>query len=102
MLEGKKVDANDTTDLPKLYKMAAKVLNMSPDKDSDTPVNQFLRGAATMVDGLAGIRNSLSDSHGHNGRRVRPSQRHAELVVSLAGSLSNFLMRSLSEKHIVN
>jgi len=100
ILEIKGVEASDSFDLPKLYKIVAKTLNMAPDKESDTPINQALRGASMVVDGLAGIRNILGDSHGIKASSARPSPRHAELVVNISGALSNFLMRSLNEKHI--
>lgn len=52
-----------------------------------------------MVDGLAGVRNSLGDAHGATAAGARPSPRHAEQVVNLSRALSNLLMRSLAEKH---
>jgi len=53
---------------------------------------QILGGCATAVNGLAGIRNKLSDAHGKGPHAARPSARHAELAVNLAGSMAAFLV----------
>ncbi len=53
---------------------------------------QVLGGCQTIVGGLAGVRNKLSDSHGQGKRPIRPSSRHAELAVNLAGAMVTFLV----------
>jgi hypothetical protein len=57
---------------------------MALDKESDTPINQVSRGASMIVDGLAGIRNILGDSHSPKANTAKSSPRHAELAVNLA------------------
>ena len=58
----------DKEDLPKLYGMVARALNLA--------------------------RNRLSDSHGRGGKPVRPSPRHASLAVNLAGGVATFLVET--------
>ena len=44
------------------------------------------------MNSLASIRNKLSDAHGRGRKAVRPSARHAELAVNLAGTVATFLV----------
>ncbi|HSZ86990.1 MAG TPA: abortive infection family protein [Puia sp.] len=87
---------DETVDLPRLYKTAAAKLNLSPDQHSETAFKQILKGASAIVDGLASLRNRLSDAHGRRVTNARPSMRHAALAVNLAGAMSLFLLESLS------
>jgi hypothetical protein len=45
-----------------------------------------------VVNGLASVRNRLSDAHGQGRKPVRPASRHAELAVNLAGTMALFLV----------
>jgi len=60
---------DDKEDLPKLYSMAAKALNLAPDQHSEEPIKAILRGAITLVNGIGTLRNKLSDAHGRGGGR---------------------------------
>jgi Abortive infection C-terminus len=71
-------------------------LNLSPDQHTETGFKQILKGASSVIDGLANLRNKLSDSHGHSARQARPGARHAALAVNMAGAMSMFLMETLS------
>ena len=84
----------DKEDLPKLYAMVAKSLNMAPDQHSEEPMKAILGGAMTLVNGIGTLRNQLSDSHGRGGKAVRPSPRHASLAVNLAGGVATFLVET--------
>lgn len=44
-----------------------------------------------MVEGLGALRNKISDAHGQGKLNVKPSSRHAELAVNLAGTMAVFL-----------
>lgn len=79
------------SDLPALYKMAAKTLNLAPSRHSEPTFKQILGGCTSVVEGLGGMRNRLSDAHGHGKKAVRPAARHAELAVNLAGAMATFL-----------
>nr|WP_237906993.1 abortive infection family protein [Azospirillum brasilense] len=52
----------------------------------------ILGNCQNVVNSLASIRNKLSDAHGRGRKAVRPSARHAELAVNLAGTVATFLV----------
>lgn len=89
----------DKEDLPKLYTMAARALNLAPDQHTEEPIKAILGGAMTLVNGIGTLRNRLSDSHGRGGKPVKPSPRHASLAVNLAGAVATFLVETYSEKN---
>jgi hypothetical protein len=80
------------SDLPGLYKMAAKSLNIAPSQHSEPVFKQILGGCTAVVEGLGALRNRLSDAHGQGKRPVKPATRHAELAVNLAGAIAMFLV----------
>lgn len=94
ILENKKIEYSDNLDLPKLYKLTAKQLNLAPDQHTEKIFKQILNGCQSVVEGLGGIRNKLSDSHGKGIAKTKPSERHAELAVNLAGAMTLFLFES--------
>jgi Abortive infection C-terminus len=85
------VYASDS-DLPGLYKMASKSLNIAPSQHSEAIFKQILGGCTAVVEGLGALRNRLSDAHGQGKRPVKPAPRHAELAVNLAGAVAMFLV----------
>jgi Abortive infection C-terminus len=89
---------SDKEDLPKLYSMAAKALNLAPDQHTEEPIKAILGGAMNLVNGIGTLRNRLSDSHGRGGKPVKPSPRHASLAVNTAGAIATFLVESYLEK----
>jgi hypothetical protein len=80
------------SDLPGLYKMAAKMLNIAPSQHSESIFQQILGGCTAIVEGLGAMRNRLSDAHGQGKKPVKPAPRHAELAVNLAGAMATFLV----------
>ena len=87
-----------SSDLPKLYKQVAKSLRLAPDQFKEDVFKQILTGCVSAVDGLAGMRNALSDAHGQGAKKIKPSRRHAELATNLAGTLCTFLMATYEER----
>jgi hypothetical protein len=83
--------ANDC-DLPALYKLVARSLNLAPSQHSETIFKQILGGCTAVVEGLGALRNRLSDAHGQGKRPVKPAPRHAEFAVNLAGAVAMFLV----------
>lgn len=83
-------DEND--DLPKLYKLLAKKLNLSPSQHHEEIFKQILGGCHSIVQGLGSLRNKIGDAHASGKRSVKPDKRHAELAVNLAGSMATFLI----------
>jgi hypothetical protein len=83
---------DDKDDLPKLYGLTAEQLNLSPTQHTEQIFKQILGGCKSVVEGLGALRNKLSDAHGKGKKAVKPSARHAELAVNLAGSMATFIV----------
>lgn len=81
-------------DLPKLYKLTAKRMNLTPAQHSEDVLKQILGGCASVIDGLGALRNRLSDAHGRGKKGVKPLPIHAELSVNLAGAMATFLLQT--------
>lgn len=94
----KGVEYNENTELSVLYKNVAKELNLSPSQHHEEIFKQILGGCSAVINGLGTLRNKLGDAHGKGGSKVKPSSRHAELAVNLAGSMAIFLV----ETHEIN
>ena len=84
----------EADDLPALYKRLAKTLNLAPDSHTEQTFKQILGSCQSIVEGLGALRNKLGDAHSVGPRRVRPSVRHAELAVNLAGTMATFLVET--------
>ena len=95
VLEESGVSVDAQLDLPKLYKKATQCLQLDHLKEVDESLRRVLQAGVTMVDGLSHLRNRLGDAHGKSRQSPRPSRRHANLVVALSGSLSDFLLATL-------
>jgi len=89
---------NDRADLPVLYKQVAKKLNLAPDQHSEQIFKQILSGCSSVVSGLGSLRNKLSDAHGSKMTSAKPSERHAELAVNIAGTMTVFLYDTYLER----
>jgi hypothetical protein len=85
-------------ELPGLYGAVANNLKLAPSQHTEQVFKQILGGCATVVNGLAAVRNKLSDAHGKGKLAARPSPRHAELAVNLAASLTAFLISTWLER----
>lgn len=85
-------------DLSKLYRTAASSMNIAPDQHSEQTIKQILSGVVTVVNGLAAMRNNLSDSHGRGKASVRPAPRHAKLAVNAGFAIAGFLIDTHVEK----
>lgn len=79
-------------DINKLYAKLYKTLNLDPaNKEITDSMRELMSGLISMVNGLAGLRNSASDAHGS---RYTPKQHHAKLAVNSAKTISDFLVES--------
>ena len=83
---------NEDDDLPVLYRKLAKSLNLAPDGHTEQTFKQILGSCQSIVEGLGALRNKLGDAHSVGPLRARPSIRHAELAVNLAGTMATFLV----------
>lgn len=91
---------NDSSELPELYKEVAKSLNLAPEQHQEQIFKQILGGASSVVIGLGALRNKLGDAHGKSKTSVKPSDRHSELAVNMAGSIAIFLFRTFKETEV--
>ncbi|MBN1182215.1 MAG: abortive infection family protein [Bacteroidales bacterium] len=98
ILDQQGITYDDDLDLPKLYKKAASSLNLSPDQHQEKLFQQILGGMRTSIEGLGALRNKLSDAHGKSGKSYRPSARHSELAVNLAGTMCKFLIETFNNR----
>lgn len=88
----------DKTELPDLYKLTAKELNIAPSQHTAEIFKQILGGVSSVVNGLGGLRNRLGDAHGKGKSQVKPLPRHAQLAVNLAGATALFLIETWKSK----
>jgi hypothetical protein len=93
ILDDKAITYTDD-DLPKLHDKVSKALQLAPSGHTEQAFKQILGGCYTVVNGLATLRNRLSDSHGQGAKPVRPAERHAALAVNLAGAMAMFLVET--------
>ena len=94
ILESAVVDYDDAAELPKLYGLTAKQLNLSPSQHTEQLFKQILGGCQTVVEGLGAMRNRHSDAHGKGQSGTKPAPRHAELAVNLSGAMATFLLQT--------
>ncbi len=89
-LSGEPADHNG--DLPALYKRVYSQLNLDPSAEElETNLRQILSGLISVIDGLSGIRNRMSDSHATS---YRADRRHAKLAVNTAKTFVEFILAS--------
>lgn len=86
-------------DLPKLVRRTAKELNLLADQVQDAAkgaqaMRRTLSNLATLVDGIAELRNLYGSGHGRDDRWRGVTPRHARLVVGAAATLSTFLIET--------
>lgn len=95
ILDAKSVEYNSAKiELSELYKATAKELNLAPEQHTEQIFKQILGGCSAIVNGLGTLRNKLGDAHGKGASPVKPSARHAELAVNLAGTTALFLIQT--------
>ena len=75
-----------------LYKSVSKQINLYPD-DSQTgnSFNEILRGFISIINGFAGISNSIADRHA---TAKHPRKHHAKIAVNSAMIIADFLLDS--------
>ncbi len=98
ILDESGVTYTDTEDLPKLYSVAANQMNLSPNQHTEQVFKQILGNCQVIVGGLASLRNRLGDAYGKGKAGVKPSPRHAEFAVNLAGTMATFLIETLEAR----
>lgn len=79
-------------DLPKLYHLVSKELQLAPIQHAEEAFKRILGGCSSVVEGLGTLRNRVGDAHGTGRRAVKPQARHAALAVNLAGAMATFIV----------
>lgn len=97
ILDEQEIKYNDGAELPDLYKDVAKSLKLAPEQHQEQIFKQILGGSSGIVAGLGALRNKLGDAHGKSKNSVKPSERHSELAVNLAGAMAIFLFKTYKE-----
>lgn len=92
------VEYGASEELTVLYGKAAGAMNLAPQNHNEKVFKQILSGCISVVGGLAAMRNALGDAHGKAAKAPKPSARHADLAINLAGSLSSFLIETYEER----
>lgn len=99
ILDAQSVAYIEGCDLPKLYSETAKSLNLAPDQHTEPIFKQILGSCSSVVQSLGNLRNKTGDAHGKGTGHVKPSARHAELAVNLAGAMASFLIQTHESKY---
>ena len=94
------IDYGNSPDINQLYRLIAKELSLSPSQHSEQIFKQILGGCSSIVEGLGALRNKVGDAHGQGKVNFKPSPRHAELAVNLAGTMAVFLFSTWEMKKI--
>jgi hypothetical protein len=97
ILESKTKEKHDYDgNLIKLYKSVASLLKMSPGDYVDDNLKQILSGVFSIINGVSGLRNNFSDSHGSAPSKTnyKIDERHAILTVNLAKTITEYLFLS--------
>jgi len=79
-------------DVPKLYHLVSKQLQLAPGQHTEDAFKRILGGCTSVIEGLGTLRNRVGDAHGTGRRAVKPLARHAGLAVNLAGAMAAFIV----------
>lgn len=78
--------------LPRYWGTLASKLNLHIEESSPQFLKKILSGLNSTVEGLATMRNQMSDSHGHRDSEPhKPEKHHAVLAVNCAMTITSFL-----------
>jgi hypothetical protein len=95
ILEDSESDFSNKGDLINLHKQVKDVLKMDPSIYNEDFLKQISSGFFSIINGLASLRNELSDAHGKSkDEDYTPSYRHAILAVNSAKTISEYLYNS--------
>lgn len=98
ILDELRVEYGNAPDINQLYRLVSSNLNLSPSQHTEQVFKQILGGCSAIVEGLGSLRNKISDAHGQGKNNVKPSPRHAEFAVNLAGTMAVFLFSTWEMK----
>ena len=83
-------------DLIRLFRRVQQLLSLDPGRrDISDALRQVLSGLNSIVNGLAALRNSMSDAHATTAMAAR---RHAKLAVNASKTAADFLIETFQEQ----
>ncbi|MGH2901830.1 MAG: abortive infection family protein, partial [Solirubrobacteraceae bacterium] len=94
VLDDRNQPYDEGTDLPKLFKLVQKELDLAPASQTEDQFRAILGACSTVVQGLGSSRNKVGDAHGQGRSGYRAAPRHAALAVNLAGAMAMFLVKT--------
>ncbi|MDN2677677.1 abortive infection family protein [Janthinobacterium sp. SUN033] len=81
-------------DMVRLYTRVRGLLNLDPGrKDISDALKQVLTGLASIIHGLATMRNKMSDAHATS---YKPARHHAKLAVNAAKTVADFMFETMA------
>ena len=84
-------------DLISGYGRIKKLLKLDPsDNNYPDSIKQILSGLISIINGLANMRNEMSDAHT---RRYKPEKHHSKLAVNCSKILAEFLIDTLGKQY---
>ena len=102
ILNERNISHSNSEDLPKLVKLTAKELKLTPNdipdkaKAVDT-IRKLLSNLASITNGVAELRNKYGTGYGKTAAAKGLSPRHAKLAVGAASTLAVFLVETHRE-----
>ena len=94
ILDERSITYEKDGDLQRLYRTTARALTLSPEQQQEDIFRQVLGGCLSLINGLAGMRNTFSDAHGASLVDSEAQIRHARLAVNAAGTVALFLIET--------
>lgn len=87
------VEYGSADELQSLYRRLIQHYDLLPEKfGKDSPMRQLTGGCMSMIQGLAGLRNSSGDAHGAGRDSSAPTAAEAALAVDVACAVTRFLI----------
>lgn len=94
ILEDSDIEHKKNGKLNQLYGVTSNYLKMQPALYKSDSLKQITSGFITIIQGLSGMRNDMSDAHGKGYKSFTPEERHAKLAVNSAHTVSSYLLES--------
>lgn len=85
-------------DMQNLSKAVYPLLEISPEKETDSDFRTLLQSTVSIVQSLGAIRTKIGDAHGASPLRSEPTEKHARLATNMAGAISLFLLETYIER----
>lgn len=103
ILDERGIEDYDTLELPKLVKLTAKELKLTPPDISESAkaadsIRRILSNLATITNGVAELRNSYGTGHGKSAKTKGLGPRHARLAIGAASTLAVFLFETHKDR----